>query len=50
LRVSEHKLAILTNITIALGSIFLLGIILRVVGVFMFVRGIKIPYVLNLIM
>lgn len=35
---------------IVLGSIFLLGILLRIAGAILWAKGIKLPYLLNLIM
>jgi hypothetical protein len=48
--VSEHNFAIAKRIVIVVGIIFLIGILLRIAGAILWAKGIKLPYLLNLIM
>jgi hypothetical protein len=48
--VSEHNFAIAKRIVIWMGAVFLIGILLRIVGAILWAKGIKLPYLLNLLM
>jgi hypothetical protein len=47
---SEANLKRMTKIAWIMGIIFGIGILLRIVGVILWAKGIKLPYLLNLIM